>query len=114
MLFLLIDSRTIPNLTDVSLAFDRLGILLPELEDYINQVEQAPLNQLVPQYPLPKKCLLKHPINGERFARSEFYDEHLPPLVKVLLDEENEESQDGGSLKQILFVVVASLIKLRG
>lgn len=54
-----------------------------ELEDFVSQVDQVPFSHQLPQYPMPKGCVLHHPRNGEIVDRLEYYSEHLPPLIKV-------------------------------
>lgn len=46
------DNRTEPNLVDLSQAFSDLGVSLPELTDFLQQVRSTPLDQKVPHYPI--------------------------------------------------------------
>ena len=78
------DCRSEPNLDDLGLAFEDVGVPLHELEDYATQVEQAPFIHQLPWYPKSKANALHHPHNGEVVDRPEYYHDHLPPLIKVL------------------------------
>ena len=82
------DSRTEPNLDDLNRAFQDIGIYLPELEDFVSQVDQVPFIHQLPRYPKPKACVLHHPRNGEIAERLEQYYDYLPPLVSKLLQNE--------------------------
>ena len=90
----LLGSRTSPNIEDVNLAFDQLGVELHELEDYITQVEPSPLHRAVSKIPANidvSTSLLKFPTAEEVAERAEYIDEHLPPLVSVMVEKEEEE-----------------------
>lgn len=67
-------SRTEPNLNDVALAFDQLGIHVHELEDYVHQVEQNPSLCVPPVVPaIGKENMLS-------FADDGFFP---PPIAKI-------------------------------
>lgn len=83
--------RTEPNLDDLNLAFQDIGVCLHELEDFVSQVDQVPFIHQLPRYPKPKPCVLHHPRNGEIAERLEQYYDYLPPLVSKLLQNEDEE-----------------------
>jgi len=82
------DCRTEPNLDDLNLAFQDIGVCLHELEDFVSQVDQVPFIHQLPRYPKPKPCVLHHPRNGEIAERLEQYYDYLPPLVSKLLQNE--------------------------
>ncbi|XP_047127062.1 transcription initiation factor TFIID subunit 3 isoform X1 [Hydra vulgaris] len=66
--------RTVPNLDDVSLTFEQLGVHIHELEDYVQQVESSPVLRPPPKFPY---CLSN---NQLQFIE----DEQYPPKVEVL------------------------------
>lgn len=82
------DCRTEPNLDDLNLAFQDIGVCLHELEDFVSQVDQVPFIHQLPRYPKPKPCVLHHPRNGEIAERLEQYYDYFPPLVSKLLQNE--------------------------
>ena len=65
--------RTDPNLNDVAIAFDQLGIYVHELEDYVHQVEQNSSLYLPPLLPAYGK--------GNVLQFSE--DSWFPPIMKI-------------------------------
>lgn len=89
--------RTRPNLDDLGLAFNEMGIELKELEEYVDFVESVPCNVQVPKYPLAKESHLNFlkPGSKEVVTRPVYVHEHLPPTV---LETEEEYSQPDGPL----------------
>lgn len=73
--------RTVPNLDDVGLAFQEMGISLTELEEYITYVDPMPFALDVPRFPVPKQTMLHFPCpnSKELQNREEHIHEHLPP-----------------------------------
>lgn len=74
--------RTEPNLNDVGLAFNDLGINLEELADFVDHVE-APANPVqVPKFPVPRPNSLQFPAQNSRELkeREEHVHDHLPPM----------------------------------
>lgn len=88
--------RTRPNLDDVGLAFNELGIELRELEEYVDYVDSVPCNVQVPKYPLSKDSHLNFlkPGSKEVVTRPVHVHEHLPPTI---LETEEEYSQPDGN-----------------
>ena len=100
--------RTVPNLDDVALAFDQLGIQMDELEDYVQQVESSPATHNPPEAPVQyKKMLLE-------FAE----DCHLPPIVDIkpvvvqIKSEPIEEEEHEGVMFHCILVWYALLFIL--
>lgn len=85
--------RTDPILDDVGQAFRLLGVNLNELEDYIHNLEPVAFAHQTPLFPVSKNNVLQFPQPGGRDAeeRKEYIPEHMPPLVS--LQEEEEEEQ---------------------
>lgn len=78
-----IDSRTIPNLDDVALAFDQLGIYLHELEDYVHQVEPVCPSSSLPEVPCHEsENHLLHEQDGQ-----------FPPPVEIKQEHQQVENE---------------------
>ncbi|XP_076860604.1 transcription initiation factor TFIID subunit 3-like [Brachyhypopomus gauderio] len=83
--------RTDPCLSDISQAFGLMGVSLPELEDYVNNLEPVGFCQSIPHFPISKSSTLQFPAagfdtdarNALRGERREYIPEHLPPLVSL-------------------------------
>uniref|UniRef100_A0AAY4E205 Transcription initiation factor TFIID subunit 3 n=1 Tax=Denticeps clupeoides TaxID=299321 RepID=A0AAY4E205_9TELE len=80
--------RTIPELTDVAQAFGWLGVSLPELEDYVGQLESTGFPQAVHLFPISKSSVLQFPPPGEE--RSECIHDYMPPLISPHEEEEEQ------------------------
>ena len=76
------DGRTEPNLDDLGLAFQELGINLGELEEYVSSVESFPFPSKVPKYPEEKPSSMNFlkPGSKEILSRPIHVHEHLPPM----------------------------------
>ncbi|XP_026882630.2 transcription initiation factor TFIID subunit 3 [Electrophorus electricus] len=91
--------RTNPGLSDIGQAFGLMGVSLPELEDYVNNLEPVGFCQSIPQFPISKSSMLQFPAagfdtdarNALRGERRDYIPEYLPPLVSLQEDEEEEE-----------------------
>ncbi|KAF3855040.1 hypothetical protein F7725_023095 [Dissostichus mawsoni] len=85
--------RTDPVLDDVSQAFRLLGVSLSELEDYVHNLEPVAFAQQTPLFPVSKNNVLQFPQPGARDAeeRKEYIPDHMPPLVSLEDEEEEEE-----------------------
>ncbi|ELU12136.1 hypothetical protein CAPTEDRAFT_39082, partial [Capitella teleta] len=72
--------RTEPNLDDLGLAFQEMGISVPELKDYLKHVDPLPFACEVPQFPVPRENLLQFPNPGSRelLERKEYVDDYFP------------------------------------
>ena len=72
--------RTDPNLDDLGLTFEHLGIRLGELEEYVRQVDPIPFAHDVVSFPAPKRSNLQfpNPRSREIRQREEHVHEHLP------------------------------------
>ena len=84
-----------PDMIDLGLAFDELGIQVCELDDYVHQVDPIHLPKTVSQYPVSCQPHLKFPSSEEVLAREEYYDEQLPPLDRIIKGETAEEQNEG-------------------
>ncbi|XP_037925919.1 transcription initiation factor TFIID subunit 3 isoform X3 [Hermetia illucens] len=75
-------SRTEANLDDVGLAFRDLGVNIPDLLEYINNVDSVPCAVDVPHYPVRKESSLNllKPGSKEVITRPVHIHEHLPPI----------------------------------
>lgn len=71
-----------PNLDDIGLAFWDMGINLPELEEYIRNVDSVPCVYEIPKYPIPRDSHLNFlkPGSREVVTRPVHVHEHLPPM----------------------------------
>lgn len=74
--------HTVPNLDDVGLAFRDMGINLPDLEEYIRNVDSIPCVYEIPKYPIPRDSHLNFlkPGSREVVTRPVHVHEHLPPM----------------------------------
>lgn len=77
-----LDGRTEPNLDDVALAFGDLNIQIPDLEEYIVNVDSVPCIFPVPKFPVPKDSNLNFLKAGSKevVTRPVYVHEHLPPI----------------------------------
>lgn len=73
-------NRNEPNLNDVAMAFQELGISISELEDYVNNVEPVPFAHPIPKFPVARSNQFNFPKENSRevSARPEWIDPHLP------------------------------------
>ena len=81
--FFILVGRTEPNLDDVGLAFNDLGISLAELEDYVSNIGVLPFAHDVVSYPTPKPCNLQFPKSNCRELQHREDDNmpmHLPAI----------------------------------
>ncbi|KAJ8921561.1 hypothetical protein NQ315_010466 [Exocentrus adspersus] len=84
--------QTDANLDHLGLAFQEMGINLPELEEYVTYVNFAPGPAPVPKFPIPKENNLNFlkPGSKEVVTRPVHIHEHLPPMNPLLEGTENE------------------------
>lgn len=82
--------RTEPNLDDLGLAFHDMGISVPELEEYINNVDCPAFPHLLPSLPVPRTSNLNFlkPGSRELLSRPIHIHEHLPPMYPEKEEEE--------------------------
>merc|ERR1719234_1112160 len=75
--------RTSSNILD--LAFDELGVSIPDLEEYVQHFEIAPARDIAP-YPTPCKEDLNHlkPGSREVLTRPIHVHDHLPAMYPEL------------------------------
>nr|XP_054752301.1 transcription initiation factor TFIID subunit 3-like isoform X2 [Lytechinus pictus] len=75
--------RTEPNVDDLGLTFNDMGVSLYELENYIRDVDPIPFKHDIPQFPLRRKNDLQHPKPGSRDDRErlQYIPAHLPPII---------------------------------
>lgn len=101
---LFLANRTQPNLSDLAQAFRNLGVDLSDLSEFICEVDSAPLEQVVPRFPIPRKSahIYQGPSSyGETSKKrsrapslsseDEEYDHippYLPPLPSQVIDAE--------------------------
>ena len=87
--------RSAPNQLDLAQTFQRLGVRLPDLEEYAAHVEVGAASQL-PRYPAPARDQLNFMKPGSRevLHRPMHIPDHLPPMYPEM--EEEEESGGGG------------------
>ena len=76
------DGRTMPNLEDLEMAFQEMGISISELEEYVSNVEQVSYPHEVPKLPLQRPSNLNFikPGAKEIVSRPLHVNEHLPPM----------------------------------
>lgn len=111
-LFFFADGRTDPGLSDIDQAFELMGVNVPELEDYINNLEPVGFSQTVPQFPISKSSMLQFPAagfetdarNALRGERRDSIPEYFPPLVSL------QEGRRLHSQKKNIFMKIISLI----
>lgn len=98
--FFYLGCRTIPNLEDVALTFDHLGIHLQELQDYVQQVEASPAPK--PLGPIPVKT--------EQNLMDFSGEDHLPAPIKIMPKVETEpvatEIKEGAIVEYSLIAMV--------
>lgn len=77
---------TEPNLDHLAMAFRDFHINLPELEDYVQNVDIIEPVAAVPKYPLPKEDHLNFlkPGSKEVVTRPVHIHEHMPPMFPLL------------------------------
>lgn len=94
------DGRTNANLDDLSLAFNDLGILLSELEEYTSNVEPVPFVQRLAKFPVSRPSSLQHPKQGSRelLHRPNWVHEFLPPMHPELEEEESMLLSPGSAI----------------
>ncbi|PNF17120.1 hypothetical protein B7P43_G09094 [Cryptotermes secundus] len=87
--------HTVPNLDDVGLAFRDMGINLPDLEEYIRNVDSVPCVYEIPKYPIPRDSHLNFlkPGSREVVTRPVHVHEHLPPMHPEMEEEEYGNKQ---------------------
>jgi len=80
--------RNQPNLDDLGLAFNELGIEIRELREYVEYVDAVPCALAVPKYPIPKESNLNFlkPGSKEVMTRPVHVNEHLPPTVQLSIE----------------------------
>lgn len=80
--FVNLDGRSEPNLDDIALAFSDLNIQIPDLEEYISNVDPVQCAVDVPKCPIPKESHLNFlkPGTKEVVTRPVHVHEHLPPI----------------------------------
>ncbi|TSK13148.1 Transcription initiation factor TFIID subunit 3 [Bagarius yarrelli] len=91
--------RTDPGLSDIEHAFGLMGVSVPELEDYINNLEPVSFFRSIPHFPISKSSVLQFPTssfdtdarNALRGDKRDYIPEYLPPLAPLHQDEEEEE-----------------------
>ncbi|KAK3858628.1 hypothetical protein Pcinc_035186 [Petrolisthes cinctipes] len=84
--------RTEPNVDDLGLAFLDMGISVPELEEYINNVDCLPYPHPLPALPVsrPSNLNFLKPGTRETLSRPIHIHEHLPPMYPEKEEEEVE------------------------
>lgn len=83
-------NRTEPNLDDLALTFKDFGIVLQEIEEYVNNVEPVPFVHKISQFPVKHSSNLQHPKPESREIHTR--PEHIPdylPLMRPDLEEED-------------------------
>ncbi|GFO07408.1 transcription initiation factor tfiid subunit 3 [Plakobranchus ocellatus] len=86
--------RTQPNLDDLGLAFQQMGIEISELEDYVKHVDPVPFAHEVVAFPAPKTSNLGFPSSRSREIlqhRKEHIPPHLPCMFPNMKDEIPED-----------------------
>jgi transcription initiation factor TFIID subunit 3 len=81
--------RTVPNLDDLGLVFRDMGISIPDLSDYVCNVEPTPFNEDISAIPIPREHALNFlkPGSHEVLSRPVHIHEHLPPMQHIILGE---------------------------
>lgn len=81
------------NLDDVALAFRDLNIQLPDLEEYIVNVDPVPCAVHAPKFPIPKESNLNFlkPGSKEVVTRPVHIHEHLPAINPLDGDDDDAE-----------------------
>ena len=74
--------RTYPEISDLELTFQDLGINLSELGDYLNQVDHVPFAHKLPAVPQarPPDLHFPKPNSRELAEREEHVYDYLPPM----------------------------------
>ena len=72
---------------DLCLAFRDIGISIPDLSDYVCNVEPTPFNEEISELPLPRDHALNFlkPGSHEVLSRPVHIHEHLPPMQHIIL-----------------------------
>ncbi|GFR73512.1 transcription initiation factor TFIID subunit 3 [Elysia marginata] len=92
--------RTQPNLDDLGLAFQQMGIDISELEDYVKHVDPVPFAHEVVAFPAPKAANLGFPSSRSREIiqhRKEHIPSHLPCMFPNMKDEIPEPQSEAPS-----------------
>ncbi|RUS86219.1 hypothetical protein EGW08_006014 [Elysia chlorotica] len=103
--------RTQPNLDDLGLAFQQMGIEISELEDYVKHVDPVPFAHEVVAFPAPKAANLGFPSSRSREImqhRKEHIPSHLPCMFPNLKDEIPEPVDKAPTPEEILETPVKS------
>ncbi|KAL4659320.1 transcription initiation factor TFIID subunit 3-like [Arapaima gigas] len=100
--------RTDPMLDDVGQAFMLLGVNVSELEDYVHHVEPVPLSHLTPAFPVSKNNVLQFPLPGALHpqGRKDYIPDHMPALVSLQEEEEEQILTDMGTSAEAMQVAL--------
>lgn len=80
--FFPLDNRTEPNLDDLALTFKDFGIVLQEIEEYVNNVEPVPFVHKISAFPVKHPSNLHHPKPESREIHSR--PEHIPEYLPLM------------------------------
>ena len=88
--------RNDPNILDLALTFDDMGVNLPDLEEFVQHIEVAPSKE-VPPYPAPAQDNLNHlrPGSKEVLHRPLHVYDYLPPMYPEMEEVEAEDTANG-------------------
>ncbi|KAJ6635527.1 Transcription initiation factor TFIID subunit 3 [Pseudolycoriella hygida] len=91
--------RTEPNLDDVALAMKDMNVNIPDLEEYVNNVDPVPCAIDVPKFPAQKENHLNFlkPGSKEVVTRPVHIHEYLPPMFPEREDEEKPQELGNGN-----------------
>lgn len=85
--------HTTPDLDDLGLAFQEMGVSVEDLKEYVQYVDSVPFLHQVPKFPVPRESHLNFlkPGSREVVTRPVHVHEYLPPMYPELENEPAEE-----------------------
>ncbi|XP_034230878.1 transcription initiation factor TFIID subunit 3 isoform X2 [Thrips palmi] len=85
--------HTTPDLDDLGLAFQEMGVSVEDLKEYVQYVDSVPFIHQVPKFPVPRESHLNFlkPGSREVVTRPVHVHEYLPPMYPDLENEAAEE-----------------------
>ncbi|XP_039272058.2 uncharacterized protein LOC120346397 [Styela clava] len=103
--------QTKPNLLDVEFALKRMHVAIPDLVEYMQQMEPVAFPHKVPMFPAPKDSNLQFPSgnNPEDFDRAEHIPLYMPSMIvappKPIVETEENDLPESQKSKKATFVI---------
>lgn len=88
--------HTNPDLDDLGLAFQEMGVSVEDLKEYTQYVDSVPFLHQVPKFPVPRESHLNFlkPGSREVVTRPVHVHEYLPPMHPELENEAGKISNN--------------------